>query len=510
MSREARVGIFVLLGLIVLTFFTFRVSKWGLIAEKGYRLTVDFDTAAGLEPKSDVKMAGVPIGKVEEIQLVGNRARLVMRIHKEIRIPIDSVASIQTQGLLGEKYVEILPGKDAQRNLPTGGQVANTLSPTNLDEMARKLSAIGDDVKKFTETLSATFGTEEGKKALGDILRDFRATSASLRTVVQGNEERFGRILENIDRLSESLSDISSVNKEDVRATIANLRAFSETLKTETPELARKLEEMSERVSGVVGDNRENLKESIQNLKTASAKLDNTLEAAGNVMAKIDRGEGTLGKLVNDNTAVNSLTESLDGINRYFRRYDALRMTIVPWTEFQTSTSDWKYYMNLKIQPTADKYYVLGVVNSPQGKRSVTNTTTTITPPPPGGTGQVQTQLVEYSNDWLFNAIIAKQFSRFTLYGGVLESTGGFGASYDVVKNRFNVGAEVFDFNRPDNRAHVKLYGNYDIINNFFITGGADDILNRDPRFRTPFIGFGIKFPDDDLKYVTGAVPLRP
>ena len=81
MSREARVGIFVLLGLIVLTFFTFRVSKWGLIAEKGYRLTVDFDTAAGLEPKSDVKMAGVPIGKVEEIELVGNRARLVLRIH---------------------------------------------------------------------------------------------------------------------------------------------------------------------------------------------------------------------------------------------------------------------------------------------------------------------------------------------------------------------------------------------------------------------------------------------
>ena len=129
MSREARVGIFVLLGLIVLTFFTFRVSKWGLIAEKGYRLTVDFDTASGLEPKSDVKMAGVPIGKVEEIQLVGNRARLVLRIHKGIRIPIDSVGSIQTQGLLGEKYVEILPGKDVQRNLPAGGQVANTLSP---------------------------------------------------------------------------------------------------------------------------------------------------------------------------------------------------------------------------------------------------------------------------------------------------------------------------------------------------------------------------------------------
>ncbi|OYV68207.1 MAG: hypothetical protein B7Z74_08555, partial [Deltaproteobacteria bacterium 21-66-5] len=218
MSREARVGIFVLLGLIVLTFFTFRVSKWGLIAEKGYRLTVDFDSAAGLEPKSDVKMAGVPIGKVEEIRLVGNRARLVLRIHQGIRIPIDSVGTIQTQGLLGEKYVEIIPGKDAQRNLPAGGRVANTLSPTNLDEMVRKLSAIGDDVKKFTESLSSTFGTEEGKKALGDILRDVRATTATLRTVVQGNEARFDRILANIDRLSADLSDISASNQPSSRA----------------------------------------------------------------------------------------------------------------------------------------------------------------------------------------------------------------------------------------------------------------------------------------------------
>ena len=120
------------------------------------------------------------------------------------------MGSIQTQGLLGEKYVEILPGKDVQRNLPAGGQVANTQNPANLDEMVRKLSAIGDDVKKFTDTLSSTFGTEEGKKALGDILRDVRATTAALRTVVTGNEQRFGRILANIDRLSADLSDISS------------------------------------------------------------------------------------------------------------------------------------------------------------------------------------------------------------------------------------------------------------------------------------------------------------
>jgi phospholipid/cholesterol/gamma-HCH transport system substrate-binding protein len=480
MSREARVGIFVLLGLIVLTFFTFRVSKWGLIAEKGYRLTVDFDTASGLEPKSDVKMAGVPIGKVEEIQLVGNRARLVLRIHQEIRIPIDSVGSIQTQGLLGEKYVEILPGKDVQRNLPAGGQVANTLTPANLDEMLRKLSAIGDDIKKFTDSLSATFGTEEGKQALADILRDVR-------------------------RLSADLSDISASNKQDIRATIANLRAFSDTLKSETPDLVRKLEEMSTRVSDIAGDNRENLKVSIENLKTASARLDNTLDSAGRVMAKIDRGEGTLGKLVNDNTAHTSLTETLEGVNRYVRKYDALHMTLVPWVEFQTNTSDWKYYLNLKMQPTADKYYLLGVVNDPRGKRSETSSFVSVNGSPP-----VETKVVSYEDQWKFNALLAKQFSGVTVRGGIMESTGGLGLGYDVVKDRFSVGADIFDFNRPDNRAHLKLYGNYDIFKNLFITAGADDVLSQYSQYRTFFLGFGIKFPDDDLKTVIGAVPYKP
>lgn len=509
MSREARVGIFVLLGLIVLTYFTFKVSKWGLIAEKGYRLTVDFDTAAGLEPKSDVKMAGVPIGKVEEIQLVGNRARLVLRIQKGIRIPIDSVGTIQTQGLLGEKYVEILPGKDTQRNLPAGGQVANTLSPTNLDEMIRKLSSIGDDVKKFTESLSSTFGTEEGKKALGDILRDVRATTAVLRTVVTGNEQRLNRILANVDRLSADLSDISSANKQDVRATIANLRALSDTLRSEAPALVRKLEEMSTGVSGVVADNRENLKESIQNLKVASARLDNTLDAAGRVMSKIDRGEGTLGMLVNDNSAHGSLTDTLEGINKYVRKADQLKTFVDYRLEWQAGPSEFKHYVNLRLQPTADKYYTIGVVDDPRGKFSSSTTEVTI-----DGTPKTITEQ-KFDNKLKFSALIARRFSGFTVKGGVIESTGGLGMDYELLKNRMAVGADIWDFSRKDLSGknlppHLKLYGNYDIVKNLFVTGGVDDVLATEDNLRTLFLGFGIKFADEDLKTVLGAVPIKP
>lgn len=505
MSKEAKVGIFVLLGLVVLTYFTFRVSKWGGIGEKGYKLTVDFETAAGLEPKANVKMAGVPVGKVEEIQLVGNRARLVLRIQEGIQIPLDSVASIQTQGLLGERYVEILPGKDTTRMLPPGGRVANTLPPTNLDEIVRKVSLISDDLKKFTQSLSETFGTEEGKKALKEILANVKETTDALKGVVVANEERLNQILANVDTLSGDLKDITSANKENLRETIANLRAFSETLKNETPGLAKRLEEMSERVSTVVGENRENLRESIANLKTASAKLDNTLESARVVLAKIERGEGAIGKLVSDNTVADSITQTLDGINRFVRKGESLKTFLDYRLEYQLEPSEYKHYVSLRLQPSADKYYLLGVVDDPRGRFDSTTTTTTVDGNPP-----VTVTSESYTNKLKFNAIVAKRFSGLTIRGGVLESTGGLGLDYQFLKDRLTVGVDAFDFARKDANAHLKVFGNYDIVKNLYITGGVDDILNNNNDFRTFFLGFGIKFSDEDLKTVLGSVPIKP
>lgn len=506
MSREAKVGIFVLLGLVVLTYFTFRVSRVGGIAAKGYKLTVDFSTAAGLEPKANVKMAGVPIGKVQDIQLAGTHARLVLRIREGIRIPVDSVASIQTQGLLGEKYVEILPGKRTDETIPPGGRLANTEPPANLDEIIRKVSRISEDLQKFTQTLSSTLGTQEGRKAFAEIIRNVRDASQVLREVATQNQERFNRILANVDRLSANLSEISSANKADLRATIANLRSFSETLKTQTPGLARKLEEMSERVSGVVGENRENIRVTLENFRNASAKLDNTLDSANKVMARIEKGEGTLGKLVSDNTTVNRINDALEGINRYVRKTESLKTYLGYRLEYQAEPSEFKHYVDLRLQPSADKYYLLGIVDDPRGKYSEDDVTTTTSPP---GT-TVHTHRESYSNDLKFSALVAKRFSAFTIRGGVLESTGGVGLDYHALDDRLRLGMDVFDFTRKHQPPHMKLFGDYDIVRNFFVTGGVDDVLNDEMNLRTLFIGFGIKFEDEDFKTLLGAVPIRP
>jgi phospholipid/cholesterol/gamma-HCH transport system substrate-binding protein len=159
----------------------------------------------------------------------------------------------------------------------------------------------------------------------------------------------------------------------------------------------------------------------------------------------------------------------------------------------------------VRLQPAADKYYLLGIVDDPRGKLDTNDTTSTVN----GVTTVSHTET--FSNDLKFSALVAKRFSGLTIKGGVMESTGGIGADYELLKNRLTVGLDAFDFGRERGQhPHLKAYGNYDIVKNLFITGGVDDILNSENNLRTFFFGFGIKFADEDLKTLFGAVPIRP
>ena len=165
--------------------------------------------------------------------------------------------------------------------------------------------------------------------------------------------------------------------------------------------------------------------------------------------------------------------------------------------------------MNLRLQPTADKYYLIGVVDDPRGKFSSSTTRVTV-----NGTPTTYTE-EKYDNKLKVSALIARRFSGLTVKGGVIESTGGLGLDYELLKNRMTVGADVWDFTRKELSGkslppHLKLYGNYDIVKNLFVTGGVDDVLATERNLRTLFLGFGIKFADEDIKTVLGAVPIKP
>lgn len=109
-STEAKVGLFVLVALIILGYMSFRVGQYGFGLKKGYTVNAVFDNVAGLNKDADVMIAGVEVGKVEGIGLKDGRALVTMRIVPAVRLEKDVVVTIKTHGILGDKYIEIVPG----------------------------------------------------------------------------------------------------------------------------------------------------------------------------------------------------------------------------------------------------------------------------------------------------------------------------------------------------------------------------------------------------------------
>ena len=157
-SLEIGTGLFVLLGFAALFFLTTQLPGSGLAVggDGGYRVTARFDNVGDLKSGSPVSMAGVNIGRVEQIQFdpTDYRAVVTLRIQPQYdRIPEDSDASIQTQGLLGGKYVGIGPG-GSETFLKEGGRIEFTQSAIVLESLVNKFFA--NFASKGSEGAAAT------------------------------------------------------------------------------------------------------------------------------------------------------------------------------------------------------------------------------------------------------------------------------------------------------------------------------------------------------------------
>jgi len=109
-SAEAKVGLFVLVALIILGYMSFRVGEQGFGMKKGYPVNVVFDDATGLEKDASVQIAGVEVGRVEDISLKNGKALVRLRITPEVKLEKDAEAKIKAYGILGDKYVDYRPG----------------------------------------------------------------------------------------------------------------------------------------------------------------------------------------------------------------------------------------------------------------------------------------------------------------------------------------------------------------------------------------------------------------
>jgi phospholipid/cholesterol/gamma-HCH transport system substrate-binding protein len=131
---ELGVGLFVLAGILSLAYLSFRLGDLELFGEKGYEVSAIFADSGGIRSGAGVAIAGVQVGKVQQVVLDDYQARIVMTFPIDVKLPKDSIAAIKTRGVIGEKFIEIMPGGDEEM-IGEGGKIAETQPAIDVEEL---------------------------------------------------------------------------------------------------------------------------------------------------------------------------------------------------------------------------------------------------------------------------------------------------------------------------------------------------------------------------------------
>jgi phospholipid/cholesterol/gamma-HCH transport system substrate-binding protein len=480
--------LFVLVGLIILGYMSFQVGKQTFSLKKGYTLDVVFDSAAGLDRDASVQIAGVEVGRVEAISLKDGKALVRLRIAGNVKLEKDSIAAIKTHGILGEKYVELHPGTHGADSLAPGEQITKTESPTDIDRLLYQIGKIADDVRGVTSSLNRVIAGEAGEEAIKSILKNAKDFTKNLNDVIVSNEAALRAALDNTRQLTGNLNQIVTRNDQKVTQVMDNL-------KTASVEMEKTFATLSE-ITGGVNRGEGTLGQLIKD-KTTADKLNKTLASLQEVTEKINEGRGSIGKLINDDETVKNLNEGLAGINRYVTKAEQFRTFLNYRGEYLFEKSNAKSYVDVRIQPTEDKFYLLGVVSDPKGRRTTRDYISS----------GVTTRVEEWDrNGVLFNLQIGKRYRDIVLRGGFIESTGGVGIDYFAMNDKLKFSFEAFDFS-ADRRAHLKAGVEYRLFKHLYLNAGWDDFISSQDN-RSVYGGFSIRFEDDDLKYLLTSTPI--
>jgi phospholipid/cholesterol/gamma-HCH transport system substrate-binding protein len=131
------VGVFVVLGILALGYLSIKLGRVAILSGGGYLVVADFPSVGGLRPGASVEIAGVEVGRVESIGLADYQARVVLRLNADVKLQDDTIASIKTKGLIGEKYVRISPG-GSEKVIQPNGRIREVEPPVDIEELISK------------------------------------------------------------------------------------------------------------------------------------------------------------------------------------------------------------------------------------------------------------------------------------------------------------------------------------------------------------------------------------
>lgn len=519
---ELKVGLLILGGAAIIVYSSVLVTGWTPGLGNTYRVFANFPSVAGLLAGSPVHVAGIKIGQVETIELAGSQARVGMGIFNRYTLHADSRAAIKSLGILGDKYVSLTLGTPSQAKLIDGDTIVFVLPGADLDSLIDTTSQILADVKEVTFALRETLGGEKGRDRLDAILERVATATEDITIITKSISSRIDDVMASLQSFTRTLDQITTENQSGLKATIDNLAEFSADLAAITKKnrdtldrilanvdiFTQSLAEDGPRITSdireLLEDNKDSINSTIANLDLSMAKLDKTMANIESISAKLDQGEGTLGRLINDESTVDSLNEALEGLSGFLGDVQRMKLDIGASTEYLNSQSEFKSYLGIYIQPLKDRFYLLQLVDNPRGKVETVLVEETVD----GGT-PIITERTETRDELQLTLLINQRYFDTVFKAGLIENTFGFGVEqFFGSRDQFRLGMEIFDTNN-DLGPHLKLTAYWQFFSNVFMVVGGDDLVSDNPDLRDSFVGIGLRFNEDSLKPILSSLPLN-
>lgn len=433
MSREVKIGIFFGIVLLIMAVFIFTVGDVGeLFKKEGYPLYIYFDSVAGLERGTLVRMAGVSIGKVKDIRLKGTQAEVIIMIDEGIQVRKDSTATLAALGLLGEKYVEIIPGGTKEYCRP--GDTIPGLPSISIDQLGTQLVSVTEEINRVGALLREMIGGDETKSSLKDTLQNLSLFTSDLQKFFQENRES---LKQSVDKSASVLDD------------------FDQNVK----KLSNNLDELIISFKELIEENRSDIKRNIKDVEELLKRTKESLELLNKSLEKLNKGEGTLGKLLKDPALYDRAEETIKDVEKTVDVFSSRRL--FPQVGFQYYGKTEKFRGDLSLDlAISQKSFLFG-------------------------------QIVHDYRQPEFRYSLQGGFrlGDISARAGIIESTMGIGVDYHASGKKAVISLEAFDLNRnPEPR--FRLWSRFAPFKSIYLLLGIDDFtLSKEREFF-----FGISF----------------
>ncbi len=266
-SNETKIGIAVFIagiifvgGIIFLKGIDFRSRE--------YKLTIYYSNVNGLTEGSPITIAGLKIGKVEDMRLAGNIIAVGVAIDHDVFISKDSKAFIKSSSIMGGKQISIIPGTSS--DVLQNGDTITGAYEADLTELTSTLSPISSNVLGILERVNSTFD-EKTRRHIQEILMNLNYSATELQGVINKQGK-------------------------NINYAVGNFSEFSEEL----TRFAKNLDTIAMTQRGNIDDGVKSIKVTAKTMEEAAQRFKEASSSIDNVFRRVDQGEGTLGKLTKD------------------------------------------------------------------------------------------------------------------------------------------------------------------------------------------------------------------